>query len=139
MVDKKLLQITASAAPRRSPGSSSGSYLGPRSSLLAKHLPAQLLGEPHEPVAFLWCDRDPLGKLGSQDLVLDLQELDLPGQLFLRCTGNHKQQRLKDVRHRGKMRKSIRIIEMRSFWHPGGRFIGLRQPYLELRHALCAL
>jgi hypothetical protein len=65
-------------------------------SRFAGRLLAKILGELHQPVAFLRLNRDPLRQLGPQDLVLDLEEFDLPGQFCVApaITGRNDRKRL---------------------------------------------
>jgi len=51
--------------------------------------------------ALLRHDRNPLGQPAAQELVLDSEELDLPGQRPVRGGGQHQQEGLEDGFHRG--------------------------------------
>ena len=53
-----------------------------------------------------------------EDLVLDLQVLELPGQFSMGRTGNEKQERLVNVGHRTRVRKMMLSMVMAIFSHP---------------------
>jgi hypothetical protein len=50
-------------------------------------------------IAFLPADADALGQLAPQDLVLDLEELNVPGQLAVRGLGQKGEKRMEDGLH----------------------------------------
>ena len=58
-----------------------------------------------QPLAFLHGDRDSFWQLAPENLILHLEVFNLASQLFLGRTGDHQQQGLKDVFHRGKLGK----------------------------------
>ena len=54
----------------------------------------------------------------SQELVLDLEVLELAGEFSLGGTGNEKQERLVNVGHLTRVRKTVQIMMMALFSHP---------------------
>ena len=83
---------------------------------------AELGGEADQPVLFLLGDRHPRRQLAPQDLVLNLEVTDLPGEFLLCRAGDNEQQRTVDVPHGSILRKLKHHKEMTSFSHTGSRF-----------------
>ena len=83
---------------------------------------AELGSELDQPVLFLLGHWHAMGQLRSQDLVLDLQVPDVASQLFLRRTGNQKQQTVVEILHRDKISKVLVSGWLASILHPAARF-----------------
>jgi len=82
---------------------------------------AELRGEPHQPLSLGQGDRDPRRQLAPQDFVLDLQVLDLPGELGMRGRGNDHEQGLEELGH-GEIRASgVTSRSSRHFGTPAPR------------------
>lgn len=77
--------------------------------------------ELSQPAAFDWSNRDPFGQLAAENLVLDLEVVELPGEL---AVARHARARNSDW---------ISVVinlpriswEERSFWHPVGGESGI--------------
>jgi len=73
--------------------------------------------KPDEAIPLLQSDGSPRRQLAAQDLILDLEILDLPGQLFLRGPGDQEEKFRVDIPHGRSRRKVLISMGMTSFLH----------------------